>query len=291
MALVLIDRLGLYNAIFTDPRKAELALIDTINWKRAYDGLQHIMALGGGCVNGIDSLAIIKSTLLRNKGDEHLAWLLCAFTPWAQIKTTVPETSMSKAPVPFAATVAREGIKADNRTRKLIQGAVNNLHEIVASKNATVGQRVPTTSPLKRKFDATSREDFGMSIRRWGEHWRNYTMYAILVGFMEAEDETGMLRVTVNIEDRLTTQARLSLLTDYATWLSRLHELDLLDAYSLIPLVKGDQLYKALNTEAGPWMKAAMDMAMEWQLRNPDATDPDEGIAEVMKQKEKLGLT
>lgn len=150
------------------------------------------MALGGGYVNGVDSVAIIKSTLLRNKDDEHLAWVLCAFTPWAQIKTTVPEKSMPKAPVPFAATVAREGIKADNRVTKLIQGAVNNLHEIIASKNATVGEDVPTTSPLKRKFDATSREDFGMAIRRWGGHWRNYTMYAILVGLMEAEDVTGM---------------------------------------------------------------------------------------------------
>ena len=74
-------------------------------------------------------------------------------------------------------------------------------------------------------------------------------------------------------------------------WLSRLQELDLLDAHSLIPLVKGNQLSKALGTKPGPWMKAAMDMAMEWQFRNPEATDPSDGVAEVLRRKEELGLT
>lgn len=81
------------------------------------------------------------------------------------------------------------------------------------------------------------------------------------------------------------------LLKDYAMWLSRLQELDLLDAHSLIPLVKGNQLSKALGTKPGPWMKAAMDMAMEWQFRNPEATDPSDGVAEVLRRKEELGLT
>ena len=291
MALALIDRLGLYNTIFTDPREVGLDLTDTIDWNRAYDGLQEIMAVDGSFVNGFESLGTIKSTLLRGSDDNYLAWLLCSFTPWARIKTMVSEKTMSRAPIPLAVTAAREGIKADNKATKLVEGAVNNLHEIIASKDATAGHNAPTTSPLKRKYDPTSREDLGMSIRRWGPQWRNHTMYAILVELMEAEDETGMLNIATCAGDWLTTQARLLLLKEYATWLSRMQELDLLEAHSLIPLVKGDQLSKALDTRTGPWMKAAMDMAMEWQLRNPEATDPSEGIAEVVRRKEELGLT
>ena len=93
------------------------------------------------------------------------------------------------------------------------------------------------------------------------------------------------------VADWLTIQARLLLLKGYAAWLSRLQELELLDAHALIPLVKGAQLSEALDTKVGPWMKAAMDMAMEWQLRNPDVINPADGIAEVVRRKKELGLT
>lgn len=291
MALALIDRLGLYDTIFTDPRRDEFDSVDTSSWNKAYDGLQEIMAVGDGVANGCDPLGTIRSTLLRNSDDKYLPWLLCCFTPWSRVKTAVPDIPVGKAPIPLAATVARKGIKADNKVMKLVDGAVNNLHEITASKDAIAGLDAPNTSPLKRKFDSTGRDDLGMSIRRWGPQWRNHAMYAILVGLMEVEDDTGMLKVTLRIGNWLTTQARFLLLKDYATWLSRLQELELLDAHSLTPLVKGNQLSKALKTKTGPWMKAAMDMAMEWQLRNPAATDPSGAIAEVVRRKEELGLT
>ena len=196
MALSLINRLGLYNTIFTDPREVGYDSVDTSNWKKAYDGLQEIMAPNDGCDKGLDCLGVIKSVLLRDSDDDYLAWLLCAFTPWAHIKSTVPEKSMSKAPIPLAAAIAREGIKADNKVTKLVEGAVTNLNEIVASQNtvASQGQDAPTTSPLKRKFESPSRESLGMSIRRWGPRWRNHVMYAVLVGLMEAEDDTGTLK-------------------------------------------------------------------------------------------------
>lgn len=204
MALALIDRLGLYNTIFTNPRKVEFDSVDTRSWNRTYDGLQELMAPGYRSVNCFDSFGIIKSTLLRDSDDNYLAWLLCSFTPWVLMKTVVPETSVSKAPIPLAATVAREGIKADNKVTKLVEGAMNNLCEIIASKNAMAGQDAPTTPPLKRKFESISREDLGMSIRRWGPQWRNYTMYAILVELMDAEDEPGMSGLTSCIGDWLT---------------------------------------------------------------------------------------
>lgn len=205
MALALIDRLDLYDTIFTDPRRVEIDSVDTSSWNRTYDGLQEIIAVGDVIANGCDPLGTIKSTLLRNSDDHYLAWVLCSFTPWSRVKTAVPDIPIGKAPLPLAATVAREGIKADNKVMKLVEGAVNHLHEITASKDAIAGSDAPTTSPLKRKLESTSRDDLGMLIRRWGPQWRNQAIYAILVGLMEAKDETGMLRVNLGIGNWLTT--------------------------------------------------------------------------------------
>ncbi len=72
------------------------------------------------------------------------------------------------------------------------------------------------------------------------------------------------------------------LVEEYARWMSHLESLDLLDVDKLVPLVKGDQLSKALGgIKKGPWLKQALDIAMEWQLRNPLETDPSGGVEEV----------
>ena len=81
-----------------------------------------------------------------------------------------------------------------------------------------------------------------------------------------------------------------TVLGGYACWLSNLQALDLLDVDRLKPIVNGNQLSKALSTKSGPWMKKALDIAMEWQLRNPEATDPAGGIAEVVERKGELGI-
>ena len=79
-------------------------------------------------------------------------------------------------------------------------------------------------------------------------------------------------------------------LDGYARWLSNLQALNLLQVDRLKPIVNGNQLSEALGTESGPWMKKALDIAMEWQLRNPEETDPAGGIAEVIERKGELGI-
>ena len=70
-----------------------------------------------------------------------------------------------------------------------------------------------------------------------------------------------------------------------------LRSLNLLDVDKLTPLVKGDQLCQALGgIKSGPWLKRALDMTMEWQLRNPDQTDPAGGISEVVERRKELSL-
>ena len=71
---------------------------------------------------------------------------------------------------------------------------------------------------------------------------------------------------------------------EYADWMCALKSLDLLDIDKLVPLVRGDQLCQALGgIKSGAWLKPALDIAMEWQLRNPKETDPSGGVAEVSR--------
>lgn len=77
---------------------------------------------------------------------------------------------------------------------------------------------------------------------------------------------------------------------DYALWLSELRKLNLLDVYLLKPLVDGNELSAALGTKSGPWLKRALDMSIEWQLRNPDEAEKRDCLEEIIRRKKELGL-
>ena len=76
----------------------------------------------------------------------------------------------------------------------------------------------------------------------------------------------------------------------YAAWLSRIKELDLLDAPSLKPIVNGKQLCDAFGVKNGPWVKKALDFVIEWQLQNPDEIDAESAIEEVKRRRKETGL-
>ena len=67
--------------------------------------------------------------------------------------------------------------------------------------------------------------------------------------------------------------------------------LDLLDIDQLKPIVHGNQLAEALGIKSGPWMKKALDITVEWQIRNPGSTDTACAVAEVVERKKELGIT
>ena len=130
----------------------------------------------------------IRSLLFAESHDIYLAWLLCALTPWAKVKSPDEARTGSRLPPPAAALVAREGFKADNKTVDVVKAAVLHMDEIIASKNATSNrddgltffQEAKSTVPQKRKSRNPSREELGMSIRRWGSTWRNSVVFAML---------------------------------------------------------------------------------------------------------------
>jgi tRNA nucleotidyltransferase (CCA-adding enzyme) len=74
-----------------------------------------------------------------------------------------------------------------------------------------------------------------------------------------------------------------AILSQYASFLKHLEALNILDADTFKPVVKGTDLAKAMNLKPGPWMKDALEVVMAWQLRNPDITDPAQAIEEVKK--------
>ncbi len=193
MALHLIDRLGLYNTIFTNPTIDHFDLISTENWALAYDQLLAIVQTVSDKDDASGSLALILEVLLPDSEHIYLAWLLCALVPWARAVPGIPEKTKAKSPPTVAATVAREGIKANNIETKIIENAVIYLPDILTTREVVNDQEAATTSLLKRKQHSVLREAQGMAIRRWGVHWRSSVMYTLLVEVMDTKEAIGML--------------------------------------------------------------------------------------------------
>ena len=201
--------------------------------------------------------------------------MLVCFVPWARKQPKLPGNQPTKRASFPASVAAREGIKADNRICKILDDAVKDIDEIVTFKEAAVKREMSTVASSKRKSSSVGRDVQGQAIRTWGSQWRSSVIFALLTEVYEATSP----------EDRT------SLTDQYAIWLNNIGSLDLLDVDRLKPLVNGNQISRAIGGgHVGPWMKKAMDIAMEWQLRNPDISDPAGGIDEVLRRKKELGF-
>nr|POE71933.1 uncharacterized protein CFP56_11809 [Quercus suber] len=86
----------------------------------------------------------------------------------------------------------------------------------------------------------------------------------------------------IEADDDVGTERR------YDAFLQHVNSLDLLEAYTLKPLIDGTSLAKALDTAPGPWMKDALEVVMAWQLRNPGVTDSTQAVAEVKQAQGEL---
>ena len=275
-ALSLIDRLLLYNEVFTDPTDTNPKVVDTTNWHRAYDQLRDLTKAGSEGSSLPSPFKTVQSILLRNADDKYQAWILTCFIPWAR-EPPKSQPKSSKRPMNAASVAAREGIKAENKIYRLVDDAVSHLQDIIEKKDVIIREDQMTILPSKRKQGAsadTQREMQGVAIRTWGSNWRSSVMYALLTEVAETGTETEAQAV----------------LDGYSSWLSRLSSLDLLGVDQLDPIVKGDELMKAFNTKGGKWVSAALDCVIRWQLRNPDRRDKEGAIAEVVERKKELNI-
>lgn len=192
-ALVLIDRLDLYNTIFTNPKGAMDTHVDTKNWHLAYDSLRDLENFDLKEYGKSPHLHTIAEVLLRGPEDLYLAWTLSCFVPWARAGVPAPS---SKRSTTLAAVAAREGVKADNKLVKTVNDAVLELDHVIKMKDSAIPEATSSTSPSEKKDQPSIREFLGKAVRHWGLHWRSIVMYALLVQLSEAKDESG--KFTVN---------------------------------------------------------------------------------------------
>ncbi|EHK99602.1 putative CCA tRNA nucleotidyltransferase 2 [Glarea lozoyensis 74030] len=253
-ALHLIDRLGLYSVIFTDPTKDAASSPAVENWKLVYDCLETLQ--------GNKTPGSIYDTLVRSEDAQFVAWILAAVTPWSSVP--LPEAKPgAKLLLPYATLVGREGIKVNNKISDIITAAFRNLDEITALRNAI----------QKKEPYVSERDTLGMMIRRWDWQGKNWRLEVLLAIFVEV----------LNKAQADYTE----IFASWQTFIDHLEGMGLMNAPSIPPKVNGVQLMKALEIKkAGAWMKPALDVCMEWQLRNPDLEDTDGAIEEVKKRKE-----
>ena len=74
-------------------------------------------------------------------------------------------------------------------------------------------------------------------------------------------------------------------------FIDHLESMDLMDAPAIKSILSGTELSKALGgVKPGPWMKPALDVCMEWQLRNPGIEDATGAIEEVKRRSAELKI-
>ncbi|KAJ4368121.1 CCA tRNA nucleotidyltransferase, mitochondrial [Neocucurbitaria cava] len=259
MALELIERFGLYKTVFTDPTRELPTEPDTAYFQTAYDFVESVVKKN----NQIP--VVILDTLIRNGDEQYLAWVCATVIPWADAPT-VPHPKPAQRPFFPCYLVAREGFKAPNKICDVVAASLSNGEEIrgLIAHCAKGLRRPDTVIPAN---DPTARDTLGMAIRHWGSTWRTQVFFNLVYEIV------------------LDPTSRDGCLRSYGAFLTHLSKLDILDADTFRPLLKGTDLAKALGTKPGPWMKDALDVVMAWQLRNPGATNLADAIEAVKASK------
>ena len=159
---------------------------------------------------------------------------------------------------------SREGIKATNVMSKVLDDAIKARPAVVKAV-----QLVNT--------DQASRGTVGMTLRSLKDFWRAHVLYSLLCD-IDAHD-------FAPAADR------------YQRFLAYVHEQNLEDAASIDKniVLKGNEIKDALDiTKAGPWIKDAVDMVVEWQFNQQtnqtDVPSKDEAVKMIRSRRGELGL-
>ena len=174
-ALALLDRLGLYHAVFTDPAQPDLAIADISNWPAVYECLDML--------EKTQTPGSIYAQLVRSAEARQYAWTLAALTPLEKLEDA-PPPKPGKPSVPIAFLAAREGFKAPMKFCDLVTSARRNRTSIATLKNIVIN----------KAEGLGERDRFGMAIREWNHKggWRLQILSAILVDVMQrTAGETG----------------------------------------------------------------------------------------------------
>ncbi|KAK2000637.1 poly A polymerase head domain-containing protein [Colletotrichum falcatum] len=260
-SLDLIRTLGLYEAIFVDPNNIQHPRPDLSKWQLVYD-LLYSLACNG-------SPGSIYNVLVKSDEAAYYAWNLAAVIPYSHVENEI-HLPKSKATLPLASLVAREGIKAPNKLCDVITAAFRHRSHIAAVKQ----------SVCAKDSAAAERDTLGMAIRKWdgqGSHWRVQILYALLA---EAQEKLPCG----------SDADKINFLSGWQGFLDHLAHLDVMEVPSLKRLVDGRMLAKELGVRPGKWMGQALDVCVAWQLRHPGETDATGAIDEVRQRAGELGI-
>jgi hypothetical protein len=209
---------------------------------------------------------------------KDLSWIMAALTPWARVPDPPPKKAGGKTE-PFGTEVAREGIKLPSKQCDVVTGAFRNCCEITKVKDA-ISNGEPWVS---------ERDKLGMTIRKWGPSWKLHALFALLV---EAMNHPPALDAQlVKAMSFPPTFCDVRLLEGWQGFVDHVEKMDLMKvATEPLPL-SGKVLLAALgNIKPGKWTANALNICMEWKLRNPDSTNIEEAIEEVKKRRVELGI-
>ncbi|KAK4238163.1 mitochondrial CCA tRNA nucleotidyltransferase [Achaetomium macrosporum] len=255
-SLRLIDRLGLYHAVFTNPEREDMPQPDTATWRVAYETLEQLEAT--------KTPGSIYDLLATSEEARYYAWSLATLTPWEHLPDD-PPLKPGKPALPLPMQAAREGFKAPNKLCDIITAAHRHRPAILELKDVV----------RDRRESMNERDRFGMTIRDWdsrGGNWRLQVLYAILVD----------VEIRVGAGSKGGGGTLESVLAEWQQFLDHLVELDVMNAPSIKRLVDGKILSKELGVKPGTWMGAALNVALAWQFRNPGAQDPAGAVEEEL---------
>ena len=199
-ALSLINSLGLFDVIFTDPTEISAEATDTRYWHLAYELLSEILVADEA------PFEPLRSILMANQAEVYLAWLLSAVVPLGRYAFP-PSDRRRKSPLRDGAFTAQEGLKLDNKSGLIISDALSWFDDVITMKNSFLLDQAPASLPLKRVSDDESnpREKFGMAIRRWASrknsNWRMSVLFALLFEQTQGESRASQLGTCIAYKD------------------------------------------------------------------------------------------
>lgn len=227
----------------------------------------------------------VRSILIRDKSEAYYAWVIAAFSPWATVPARKPAKANAKPNPPRVAEVARDSLRADNKTVTILSDAVTHSGTITDVKGSFLAGNLPGT-------DREIRQQIGLHIRSWKKDWRLCILLSILLEIMKGGEFSTGKRVAfpevsgVFAADSLT----LKVIHDYDKFLSYIKDQGLLEAYELKPIVNGDEIMKALGLSKGPWMGKALDIVIRWQLQHPEISEKEKALEELKSRRDELEI-
>ena len=170
MGLSIIDQVGLYNTVFTDPEHDHDYQPENKDWHIAYDAAASIMAL---------SQTSFK-VLFANASDQaYITWILSTVVPWADAPLQEPKPGAKPAPPP-AFDVIRNGLKAPMKICDIVRDSVLHADDIISTKDMCLKHlRFSVANPSSGSL--ARRDGLGMRIRQWGQSYKSQIIYAMIL--------------------------------------------------------------------------------------------------------------